>query len=1064
MRHITIPPFFANKLADTDELLLVQQYLSTFDDWYQLNDNVFFRDYTDHGPKHIEEVWSTAEQLLTTESKQNFSAADCALLICSTLLHDFAMHLQEDSFVVLVTKECSAVGESDFGDSSWVSLWKEYISEIHRLPESSRINLFGTSIPIEPPNLKDTDSWSVIQHRYIGEFVRRHHPRIAYEITLSGIPGTKGTLPIDRIEEDDSMYPLSMLSGIVARSHGMSLRDTFDIIDRDYHLIIFQESHPIYVMILLRIADYVQLQSSRAPKSLLKIKRLKSPLSQSEWGLHESIQGVSFDTEPDPEVLHVRVLPKKSSIESYLKTQRLLTSIQKELDNSWAVLGEIYGRFEKENWGITIRRIRSNIEDKDNFGRAAGFIPEEVKFTSANTELTKLLIKPLYGDYPEIAVRELVQNSIDACRERAFCEGARTKDELGKYSVKVEIINNTDGTTTLRVSDSGIGMTLDVLRRYFLNAGSSFRASLAWKKQFSNDKSKSEVLRSGRFGVGALAAFLIADDPSEIHLAVHSRHLSAAPDESVSFDTTLSDAPISVNFATKGEVGTVISVTTSSPPSFMRSKESEEKEGLSWDWYCLDWPRVERSLSTGKVLPQKYKLPTENSDRKMNNIRANFVQVNGFDSVCWYYGDGHPVVCNGIRVIEKKSYQNDVPNLFEEKTVIGRLELKFPNISVMDKDGLLPLTLDRLRLDFDQLPFMRELREDVLLSFVSGLAVCAPESISEKSFELANSKLNEVIGHFNGVSISSIAWIISNNQIAPFSISILNQVKGTRIIELSSIEDLKFVRNPSEYTIIFSKKSVYGNLQKNINSGKYLHFLSDRNAHDRLERALHSIREENRFEHDKYMRDHNDWLNPEDLVEPINKDFITSLKGSNKTVSKLLRRFERNNTHKGLRGKIHREEAHYIMNHFFMDLHYEYRGHHLVREVLDFFEHKQNFMPLDGRDGRKLADTFTMIADAEPQLKENVSNDYNEGDCPVDWPEVNKSLNYNNEEWFLASWILKDEIDMDENFLGDAWHNFFGTDFIPLTTSERNTLFETMSAGPSNIYHLKRWQEELEKI
>mgnify|MGYP000692865699 FL=1 len=82
------------KLNNTEELLLVQQYLSTFDDWYQLNENVFFREYTDHGPRHIREVWSTAEQLLTANSKINFSAADCAVLVCSTLLHDFAMHLQ----------------------------------------------------------------------------------------------------------------------------------------------------------------------------------------------------------------------------------------------------------------------------------------------------------------------------------------------------------------------------------------------------------------------------------------------------------------------------------------------------------------------------------------------------------------------------------------------------------------------------------------------------------------------------------------------------------------------------------------------------------------------------------------------------------------------------------------------------------------------------------------------------------------------------------------------------------------------------------------------------------
>ncbi|MCG8095170.1 MAG: hypothetical protein JAZ17_16380 [Candidatus Thiodiazotropha endolucinida] len=158
MRSIDIPSFYADKLADTEELLLVQQYLSTFDEWYQLNDIVFFREYTDHGPRHIKEVLHTAEQLLTEESKYKFSAADSALLICSTLLHDFAMHLQEESFISLVKSEHNPSGANDFGDKRWSILWKDYISEIYRLSDSARINLFGSSDAIEPPDLNDIEN------------------------------------------------------------------------------------------------------------------------------------------------------------------------------------------------------------------------------------------------------------------------------------------------------------------------------------------------------------------------------------------------------------------------------------------------------------------------------------------------------------------------------------------------------------------------------------------------------------------------------------------------------------------------------------------------------------------------------------------------------------------------------------------------------------------------------------------------------------------------------------------------------------------------------------------
>lgn len=48
-------------------------------------------------------------------------------------------------------------------------------------------------------------------------------------------------------------------------------------------------------------------------------------------------------------------------------------------------------------------------------------------------------------------------------------------------------------------------MTKDVIVNYFLIAGSSYRNNSSWKKSFR----EKDVCRSGRFGVGVLAAFLL---------------------------------------------------------------------------------------------------------------------------------------------------------------------------------------------------------------------------------------------------------------------------------------------------------------------------------------------------------------------------------------------------------------------------------------------------------------------------------------------------------------------------------------------------------------------------
>ena len=94
--------------------------------------------------------------------------------------------------------------------------------------------------------------------------------------------------------------------------------------------------------------------------------------------------------------------------------------IQRELDTTWAVFGEIYGRFDTMNgFGLTIRRIRSTLDDLPALSKRLTYLPVHARFRSSDTELLRLLVGPLYGNDLTIGVRELIQNAVDACRERA---------------------------------------------------------------------------------------------------------------------------------------------------------------------------------------------------------------------------------------------------------------------------------------------------------------------------------------------------------------------------------------------------------------------------------------------------------------------------------------------------------------------------------------------------------------------------------------------------------------------------------------------------------------------
>lgn len=412
MQHsLKIPDFLIDKLKRSVYNKLIEEVLSDYSEWIARNETIFFREYTDHGIEHLESVLETSVLLLNEESKKQFSDSDACLLVISTILHDVALHIQEDQFILLVDEGGYDNQIEELDQESWHTLWIKYCAEASRFSQSQLQMYFGMNEIVPIPNLTLPLSWTPLQYQLIGEFLRRHHPRLAHDFAVFGFPASENGKEIFVKTESTQFKKFIDLAGLVAKSHGVSIRQLFEYLKSNFGHIRDQEgAHAIFIMVILRIADFLQLQSSRAPKSQLIVKNLKSPLSRREWNVHACIQNIVYNQHEDPEsVEEVIVDPSKVNIDLYLRLQSLLSMLQQELDYSWAVLGEVFGRYPKERTlGINIRRVRSNIDDKIKFSKQVGFVTEKATFTAADAELLKLFIKPLYGDKPEIAVRELV--------------------------------------------------------------------------------------------------------------------------------------------------------------------------------------------------------------------------------------------------------------------------------------------------------------------------------------------------------------------------------------------------------------------------------------------------------------------------------------------------------------------------------------------------------------------------------------------------------------------------------------------------------------------------------
>src|SRR6187397_3735856 len=124
---------------------------------------------------------------------------------------------------------------------------------------------------------------------------------------------------------------------------------------------------------------------------------------------------------------------------------------------------------------------------------------------SINTEnIFPIIKKFLYSDH-EIFLRELVSNAVDATQKvkRLASLGHYSKD-LGDLRVKASV---DEKAKTITVSDEGIGMTADEIKKYINQI--AFSGATEFLEKFKEAKDANEII--GKFGLGFYSAFMVAE-------------------------------------------------------------------------------------------------------------------------------------------------------------------------------------------------------------------------------------------------------------------------------------------------------------------------------------------------------------------------------------------------------------------------------------------------------------------------------------------------------------------------------------------------------------------------
>lgn len=242
----------------------------------------------------------------------------------------------------------------------------------------------------------------------------------------------------------------------------------------------------------LRIADYIDLDKQRTPIMWYRIMRIEG-FSEEEWEKHFIIHNEKKFRKYIDNKVQIFFDGVSSSAKIHRKYLRYIDELRIELENSDELL----------NTQSTQEKYRFRVSTKlDDSVQTLNFKYSDLRLNLDYYAITTLLMgKNIYGDC-KLGLRELVQNAIDACelmKER--------KNSVEEFIPDPQIsIILSEKKNYVKIKDSGIGMTLNVVKKHFLNVGKSYYKSNEYYYENFNYKP------IGQYGIGFLACFLLSDN------------------------------------------------------------------------------------------------------------------------------------------------------------------------------------------------------------------------------------------------------------------------------------------------------------------------------------------------------------------------------------------------------------------------------------------------------------------------------------------------------------------------------------------------------------------------
>ncbi len=396
----------------------------------------FMPEYTLHDIAHSIKILDIIDKILP--SKINLNIVELQILIYATFLHDIGMVINRDE-----------------------------ASELKKTNEFEKITIeFGQEVK---------------EDEILTELIRRTHVQRSLEY-------------VDKFKKDFAPYQIdfkynkidvsSYIKNVI-ESHELPVKNLKDKTKFPTDKLIDNKRVNIqFLAILLRLGDIMDFDIQRTPYFLFKHINIKNQTSLMEWKKHMAIDGV--------EITEDMIEYQATCVDSgtHRKIEDFLSWIEFERKESISLLDEE----KNENYYLNVRKeVKYHITPN-------GYIYNNLELHLNYEKVLNILMGTNLYDSVNIFLRELLQNSYDACKYRKELEAREGEDYNSHITIKYSSLDK-----TLEITDNGIGIDEDVFKNYVISIGQSYYKS----KYFQRDNTEFKPVSN--FGIGIISCFMISD-------------------------------------------------------------------------------------------------------------------------------------------------------------------------------------------------------------------------------------------------------------------------------------------------------------------------------------------------------------------------------------------------------------------------------------------------------------------------------------------------------------------------------------------------------------------------